>query len=78
MLNAITREKGSVLGHVSMVPCEGERPRWGEHLERVEGAQLHTEVLAQQHMVELWLHTGLVREHGVARQKCKLFALKNK
>lgn len=29
VLNAITR-KGSVPGRVSMMPCKGERPRWGE------------------------------------------------
>lgn len=76
MLNAITR-KGSVLGCVSMMPREGGRLRWGEweDLERVEGAQLHTEVWAQQHMMEWWLHTGLVREHSVEKQKVQTDAM---
>lgn len=42
-----------------------------ERLGRVEGAQLHMEMWAQQHMMEMWLHTGLVREHSVTKQKCK-------
>lgn len=52
-----------------------------EHLERVEGAQLHMEMWAQQRMMEMWLHTGLVREHSMEKQKYKqmfVFILKKK
>lgn len=54
--------------------------KW-EHLERVEGAQLHTEMWAQQHMMEMWLYTGFVHEHSVEKQKCKqvrCFCIKKK
>lgn len=60
-----SQKRGSVL---SMMPHQGERPRWGEFedLGRVEGAQ--------QHRMELWLHTGLC-EHTWRNKKCTNSAL---
>lgn len=72
MLNAITRE-GFSAGTCEHDATQGRKAQVGEweHLERVEEAQLHTEMWAQQHMMEMWLHTGLVHEHSVEKQKCK-------
>lgn len=61
MLNAITREKGSVLGHVSMVPCEGERPRWGELGAFGEGGG----GTAAHRGVGTAAHGGVVAAHGI-------------
>lgn len=50
-----------------------------EHLERVEGAQLHTQMWTQKHMVEMWLHTGLVHQHSVEKKsanRCDILLLK--
>lgn len=63
-LSAGTREHGAMQGRKAHM---GE---W-EHLKRVEGAQLHMEMWAQQRMMEMWLHAGLVHEHSVEKQKCK-------
>lgn len=49
--------------------AKGGKPSWGEweDLERLEGAQ--------QHMMELWLHTGLLPEHSVEKQKVQTGAM---
>lgn len=56
--------------HDAMQGRKAQMGEW-EHLKRVEGAQQHTEMWAQQRMMEMWLHTGSVREHGVEKQKRK-------
>lgn len=76
-------KRGLSAGTCEHDAIQGRKAHMGEweHLERVEGAQLHMEMWAQQRMMEMWLHTGLVREHSMEKQKYKqmfVFILKKK
>jgi len=70
VLNAITRkDSAGAREHEASQVRKAQMGEW-EHLERVEGARLYMQMWAQQHMKDMWLHTGLVREHSVEKQKC--------